>query len=109
MRLRTRREGWLKEGTERVGFQMEIINSKNKCGVPYGECQIGFRFKGQMDLVQSFIDEAINQKVITERLPYYRWEETGEQWMGKTQMRDFFVGNKGALVLLQSKLKVEVA
>lgn len=105
LRLRTRREGWLKEGTERVGFTLEIQVPKNKVGTPYGECQIGFRFKGQMDLISSYIDEAVSQDVIVATLPYYKWPEIEEQWMGKANMRQFFVDQPAALVLLKSKLK----
>lgn len=109
LRLRTRRDGWIKEGTERVGFPMEILVPKNKCGIPYGECQISFRFRGQLDLVQSYLDEAIQQRVIQERIPFYIWEEVDQKWHGKQQMRDYFVENKGALTLLRSRLKEPAA
>lgn len=103
VRLRTRRNGWIKEGNERIGYPMEISIPKNKCGIPQGECEIPFYFKGQMDLIQSYIDEATQTGIIAERLPWYQWHE--EKWLGKQQMRDFFVENKGMFVLLRTEIE----
>jgi hypothetical protein len=108
LRLRTRREGWIKEGAERIGFTMEVSVGKNKVGIPYGECQIGFRFKGQLDLISAWCDQGISMKLIAERIPWYEWQ--GQKWMGKGQMREYFTDNKGAFALLKKEIeKTEAA
>ena len=56
-----------------------------------------------------FAVPAIQQHVIEERIPYYRWPEINQQWQGKGSMREFFAANKGAYTLLLSKLKTEAA
>src|ERR1700682_1875954 len=95
LRIRTRREGWLKDGSERTGFILEMSVAKNKCGIPYGECQVNFSFRGMMDLVQSYLDEALSQKVILDRSPWYEFPELELKWMGKAQMREDFAEDKG--------------
>ena len=101
--LRTRREGWIKEGETRVGFIMEIINKKNKVGGVQGaSVQIPFHFKGQIDMVQSFIDEALERKIIIARLPYYAWGEVKK--LGKAAMRQHLIDNPEEFERLKAEL-----
>jgi len=101
--LRTRREGWLKEKEERVGFIMEIIAKKNKVGgIQSASVQIPFHFKGQIDMVQSFIDEALERKIIIARLPYYVYGEVKK--LGKAAMRQHLIENPEEFERLKNEL-----
>ncbi len=84
--LRTRREEWIKEGTERVGYRMEVLIKKTKIGgVQDSSCIIPVRFTSQIDLLSSYIDEAIERRIIATAGPYYKWGEFS--WLGKTAVR----------------------
>lgn len=101
--LRTRREGWISEGDKRVGFSMEVINKKNKVGGVQGESiTIPFHFKGQIDMTQSYIDEALERKIITARLPYYKWGEVSK--LGKAAMRQHLIDNPEEFERLKAEL-----
>ena len=105
--LRTRREGWIKEGEERVGFILEIINKKNKVGGIQGaSIQIPFHFKGQIDMIQSYIDEALEKKIIINRSPYYKWGEISK--LGKAALRQYLVDNPEEFERLKAELVNEL-
>ncbi len=102
--LRTRREGWIKEGEVRVGFMMEVINKKNKVGGTQGaSIQIPFHFKGQIDMVQSYIDEALEKKIIIARTPYYIWGELKK--LGKAAIRQHFIDTPEDFELLKKAIE----
>ena len=101
--LRMRREGWLLEKDKRVGFTMEAINRKNKTGGIQGDSVlIPFKFRGQIDMVQSYIDEALEKKVITSRPPMYYWKAL--KWMGKEKTRNHFIENEEDFEALKAQL-----
>lgn len=101
--LRTRREGWLLENETRVGFILEIINKKNKVGGTQGaSIQIPFRFRGQIDFIQSYIDEAIERKIIINKTPSYIWGK--EKFFGKGKLRQYFLDNAEALKKLEEQV-----
>lgn len=101
--LRTRREGWILDKEERIGFTMEVACRKNKTAIPLGVATIPFRFRGQLDLVQSYIDEAIHRGIIEEALPWYRWG--GKKFMGKNNLRQHFLEEPQALEILKQQTK----
>lgn len=102
--LRTRRESWITHGNDRLGFYMEIVNRKNKMATtPDGESvTIPFMFASQIDWTTSFIDEAIQKKIIQRRGPYYYWHEKAH--MGIAQLREFFLANELDFDELKEKL-----
>jgi len=101
--LRMRREGWLLEKDKRVGFTMEVINKKNKVGGVQGDSiHIPFKFQGQIDMVQSYIDEALEKKIITSKPPMYYWGEM--KWMGKEKTRNHFIENEEDFETLKAQL-----
>lgn len=101
--LRTRREGWLTEGNERIGFVMEVINKKNKVGgVQNDSLEIPFKFKGQIDMIQSYIDEAMEKKIIKTKGPYYYWGD--EKTLGKGALRKMFMESPEAFEKLKEQL-----
>lgn len=88
--LRTRREGWLKDGNTRIGFLMEVINKKNKVGgVQDASIQIPVKFMTQIDMMQSYLDEATEKKIVYSKGPYYYWGEA--KFLGKNAMRQHFM------------------
>lgn len=104
--LRTRRDEWLKDGDTRIGFVIEIINKKNKVGgVQNNSLLIPFKFKGQIDMIQSYIDEALERKIIIARAPYYTWESIKK--MGKGAIRQHFMDNPEDFEKLKEQLATQ--
>lgn len=101
--LRTRREGWIKEGDKRVGFTLEVLCKKNKTSPPQGYCQIPFYFTGQIDMLQAFIDEALDMKLIRQNPPYYYFPDDwgGQKFLGKNNLRQHLLDNSETLELLK--------
>jgi hypothetical protein len=61
------------------------------------------RFHGAIDLLASYVDEAIEKKVIQSiGGPWYGWGE--QKFMGKPKLRDFFKDNPEQFALLKEKL-----
>lgn len=103
--LRTRREGWIKENNERVGYILEVHVRKNKLGAPEATIQVPFYFQGQVDILGAYIDEAISRGVIESAGPYYRWRDN--QFLGKQALRNFFAENADAFEALKSLISGE--
>ncbi len=103
--LRTRREGWIKDKEARIGYVMEIHIKKNKLGAPETIIQLPFLFGDQVDMVGSYIDEAIERGIITVGGPYYTYGET--KWLGKGALRMHFTETEADFIAL--KLAVETA
>lgn len=88
--LRTRRESWITQGDERLGFYMQVVNRKNKLAtVADGDSiMLPFMFVGQIDWTTSYIEDAIKAKIITRKGPYYYWFD--RNFMGMANLRNFF-------------------
>lgn len=97
--LRTRREGWIKDGEQRVGFNMEVTTRKNKTASPQQSCTLPFVFNSQLDLLSIRIDEAIAAGTIVQRTPYYTVTVDGKErkLLGKANLRNFLLENPQAL------------
>lgn len=91
--LRTHRSSWIKEGETRVGFNMQIINKKNKLAkTAEGESvDIPFTYVGQIDFLMSYIDEGIEKDVITRGGPWFQFKD--QKWLGRPAMREWFLNN----------------
>lgn len=103
--LRTRRESWINEGDNHVGFNMEIINKKNKLAKTADGASIilPFNYRGQIDVLMSYMDEAINLNIIQQSGPWYQFAE--QKWLGKSAMREAFSGSPN----MTEKLKTDLA
>lgn len=104
--LRTRREGWITEGSPavRMGYNMEVQSKKDKLG---GKAQsaitIPVRFHGAIDLLASYVDEALARGIIKSMGgPWYGWGE--EKFMGKPKLRDYFLANPEQFEALKGAL-----
>ena len=69
--LRLRREDWIKDKGERVGFNLRAQAMKNKVGTPFGECLLPFRFRGVIDTIALLIDQALEAGLIEQNGPWF--------------------------------------
>lgn len=100
--LRARRTEWITEGTERVGFIMEVECRKNKTAPPQGKTLLPFMFDSQIDLVTIMMNEALDRGIIRNRAPYYYIGE--EQFLGKANLRTFLQDNVVELDRIKGEL-----
>lgn len=93
--LRTKRSGWIEEGKQRIGFNIEIQCRKTKMGSEMEQSVIlPFHFRSQIDLIQAYIEEGINRGILGAKSPYYY---IGEQhFLGKNTLRTYLQENETA-------------
>ena len=103
--LQVRRSGWIEEGKgNKVGFDMEVRLRKSKVGGEnWSNAIVPFRVDGGIDVLESYIREAIQQKLINQKGPWYDYE--GVKAMGMNGLKEQFINN----VELLEKLKANVA
>ena len=106
--LQVRRSGWIKEKTggveQNVGFDMEVRLRKSKVGGEnWKNAIVPFRVDGGIDILESYIREAIQQKLIIQKGPWYDYE--GTKAMGMNGLKEQFLTNPDLL----EKLKEDVA
>ena len=91
--LQVRRKGWIEEKDKtKVGFDMEIRLRKTKVGGEnWDSAIIPFRVEGGIDIVESFIREALERKLITQAGAWYSYE--GEKVMGLNGIKNLFIAN----------------
>lgn len=90
--LRIRRDSWINEGKQRIGYIMEIYARKNKTGVPQMSTKLPMLFKGQFDMLTAVVDEAVKRGLITLRGAYYTYED--QKIMGKQALYEYFRTNE---------------
>ena len=103
--LQVRRSGWIEEGKgNKVGFDMEVRLRKSKVGGEnWSNAIVPFRVDGGIDVLESYIREAIQQKLINQKGPWYDYE--GTKAMGMNGLKEQFLTNPDLL----EKLKEDVA
>lgn len=101
--LRTKRDGWIEENQQRIGFNIEVTCRKNKTASEMEQsATLPFHFRSQIDLVQAYIEEGIIREIIKARPPYYY---IGEQhFMGKNSLRTYLQENPEAWDWLNEQL-----
>ena len=102
--LQVRRSGWIEEpkGTK-VGFDMEVRLRKSKVGGEnWSNAIVPFRVDGGIDVLESYIREAIQQKLITQKGAWYDYE--GLKAMGMNGLKTQLLNNP----TLVEKLKANV-
>ena len=101
--MQVRRHGWIKEGTQNVGFDMEVRLRKTKVGGEnWSSATVPFRVEGGIDIVESYIREAIKQCLIEQTGSWYTYKDTRLQ--GLNGVRGFFIENGELFKELQSEL-----
>ena len=102
--LQVRRSGWIEEpkGTK-VGFDMEVRLRKSKVGGEnWRNAIVPFRVDGGIDVLESYIREAIQQKLITQKGAWDDYE--GIKAMGMNGLKTQLLDNP----TLVEKLKADV-
>jgi recombination protein RecA len=102
--LQVRRAGWIEEPKgNKVGFDMEVRLRKSKVGGEnWSNAIVPFRVDGGIDVLESYIREAIQQKLITQKGAWYDYE--GIKAMGMNGLKTQLLDNP----TLVEKLKVDV-
>lgn len=90
--LQVRRSGWIEENKQRVGFDMEVRLRKSKIGGEnWGSAIVPFRVDGGIDILESFIREAIEQDIIKRSGAWYTYGD--EKAMGMNGIKGVFINN----------------
>ena len=91
--LQVRRKGWIEEKDKtKVGFDMEVRLRKTKVGGEnWDSAIVPFRVEGGIDIVESFIREALERKLITQAGAWYSYD--GEKVMGLNGIKSLFIDN----------------
>jgi len=101
--LQVRRNGWIKEGKDNVGFDMEIRLRKTKVGGEnWKSAIVPFRVDGGIDVTESFIREGIERKLITQAGPWYSYKD--QKVMGMNGVKKMFIEQAN----LFEELKIEL-
>ena len=88
--MQVRRNGWIKEGNDNVGFDMEIRLRKTKVGGENWQyAVVPFRVAGGIDILESYLREAIERKIITQAGAWYTYQET--KAMGLNGIKKIFI------------------
>jgi recombination protein RecA len=102
--LQVRRSGWIEENKQRVGFDMEVRLRKSKVGGEnWRNAIVPFRVSGGIDILESFIREAIDRNLITRAGAWYTYKDT--KAMGLNGLKQVFLDNPEKI----DELKAEVS
>ena len=91
--LQVRRAGWIEEPKGvKVGFDMDLRMRKTKIGGEHwNHVKIPFRIEGGIDIMETFIREALTQNLIQQRGAWYMYGE--EKMQGMNGLKHFFLEN----------------
>ena len=90
--LETRRGAYIKEGQNRVGFDINASLLKDKFGGErWEQVDIPFRLEGGIDEVETYLKEALNVGLITNKGAWYYSDYfTTDSIQGWSNVRDYF-------------------
>ena len=101
--MQVRRSGWIEENKKRVGFDMEIRLRKTKVGGEnWRSATVPFRVEGGIDVLESYIREGIETKLITQGGAWYTYKDT--KAMGMNGIKKAFLESPTLLEELQYQL-----
>tara|TARA_R110000824_G_scaffold264523_1_gene453363 strand:- start:7342 stop:8283 length:942 start_codon:yes stop_codon:yes gene_type:complete len=101
--LQVRRSGWIKEGKDNVGFDMEVRLRKSKVGgESWKSAIVPFRVEGGIDITESFIREGIDKKLIKQSGAWYEYKQ--QKVMGMNGIKEAFIKNPEMFKQLQHEL-----
>ena len=101
--MQVRRSGWIEENKKRVGFDMEIRLRKTKVGGEnWRSATVPFRVEGGIDVLESYIREGIETKLITQGGAWYTYKDT--KAMGMNGIKKAFLESPTLLEELQDEL-----
>jgi recombination protein RecA len=80
--LEVRRNGWIEESGEKVGFDMQVRLRKTKVGGQnWKAASVPFRVEGGIDILESFIREGIEQGLVIKAGSWYTYNDVRAQGM----------------------------
>ena len=103
--LQVRRNGWIEEPKgNKVGFDMEVRLRKSKIGGEnWSNAIVPFRLDGGIDVLESYIREAIEQKIVERSGAWYTYKDV--KAMGMNGIKEKFLASTELL----ENLKADVA
>ena len=103
--LQVRRKGWIEEQKEKVGFDMEIRLRKSKVGGEnWKSAIVPFRVLGGIDVLESFIREALDKGLIKRSGAWYTYKD--EKAMGLNGLKKIFMDTPEKQEQLQKEVTV---
>ena len=101
--LQVRRKGWIEENKEKVGFDMEVRLRKSKVGGEnWKSAIVPFRVEGGIDILESFIREALDKGLIKRTGAWYTYKE--DKAMGLNGLKKVFIDNPDKIETLQKEV-----
>ena len=101
--LQVRRSGWIEENKQRVGFDMEVRLRKSKVGGEnWRNAIVPFRVAGGIDVLESFIREALDRGLITRAGAWYTYKE--DKAMGLNGLKQVFIDNPDKIETLKAEI-----
>ena len=101
--MQVRRNGWIEENKQRVGFDMEVRLRKTKVGGEnWRSATVPFRVEGGIDIIESYIREGVERKLIAQGGAWYTYKENKVQ--GLNGLKAFFMENDTLFKELQDEL-----
>ena len=101
--IQVRRSGWIKEKDQNVGFDMEVRLRKTKVGGEnWKSAVVPFRVSGGIDVTESYIREAIAQKLIKQAGPWYQYKD--DKVMGLNGIKKLFIEQPEKFESLKNEL-----
>ena len=101
--LQVQRKGWITEGDKKVGFDMNVRLRKSKTGGEnWDSAIVPFRVEGGIDVLESYIRDAINQKIITQAGPWYTYGDIKAMGLGGIKAK--FIEDKKLFGKLKDEL-----
>ena len=101
--LQVQRKGWIEEKDKKVGFNMNIRLRKTKTGGEnWDSAIVPFRVEGGIDVVESYIRDGIDQKIITQSGSWYTYGDV--KVMGMNGLKEKFVEDEKLFEKLKDEL-----
>lgn len=101
--LQVQRKGWIKENDQNVGFDMSVRLRKTKTGGEnWSSAIVPFRVSGGIDILESYIRDAIEQKLIIQAGAWYTYGDI--KAMGLNGIKEKFIGDEKLFEKLKNEL-----
>jgi len=101
--MQVQRKGWITEGDQKVGFDMNIRLRKTKTdGENWDSAVVPFRVEGGIDVLESYIRDGIDQGLISKAGAWYTYGDI--KAMGLNGIKEKFVEDSKLFDKLQNEL-----
>jgi len=101
--MQVQRKGWITEGDQKVGFDMNVRLRKTKTGGEnWDSAVVPFRVEGGIDVLESYIRDGIDQGLISKAGAWYTYGDI--KAMGLNGIKEKFVEDNKLFDKLQNEL-----